>query len=146
MGLPELYAQLYAQLAQQLGSSTTFGSALEAAGAALLGGAWGGVHAADELPERPAQRLTLRVVNTGTRSSGGVHWLACAEHGSRRVFNDPLGSAGAAQRRDLLRRHPDAALADDDAEQQPQERDCGVRALVALAIAAQCGLPAFEAL
>ena len=29
---------------------------------------------------------------------------------------------------------------------ETQERDCGVRALVALAIAAQCGLPAFEAL
>ena len=37
-----------------------------------------------------------RVVNTAETDdgTGGVHWLACAEEGGRRYFNDPLGEAG----------------------------------------------------
>ena len=49
-------------------------------------------------------------------------------------MNDPLGSAGAQQRRHLVALHPEAQWADMDAEQQVDERDCGVRSLVALHI------------
>jgi hypothetical protein len=121
-----------------IGRSTTFSSELESAGAALLGSAWGGVHAADTLPARPSQTLACRVVSTG-----GVHWLACAEEGGRRYFNDPLGTAGREQRAVLHQRYPDAQWADDDSEQAKSEKDCGVRSLVALCIAKDCGIQCY---
>jgi len=114
-----------------VGRSTTFSSDLETAGAALLGSAWGGVHAADTLPTMPSQTLMCRVVNTAETDdgSGGVHWLACAEEGGRRFFNDPLGTAGRKQRAVLHRRYPDAQWAEDDSEQAKSQKDCGVRSL-----------------
>ena len=77
-----------------LGRSTTYSTDIEDAGSALLGSAWGGVHAADTLPPA-AHHLTCRVVNTASTDDGtnGVHWCACVEEGGRRYFNDPLGAA-----------------------------------------------------
>ena len=128
-----------------IGRSTTYSSELESAGAALLGSAWGGVHAADTLPAGPSQTLMCRVVNTAETDdgTGGVHWLACAEEGGRRYFNDPLGTAGREQRAVLHRRYPDAQWAEDDPEQKRSEKDCGVRSLVALCIAKDCGIQCY---
>ena len=128
-----------------LGRSTTYASQIAEAGSILLGHAWGGVHAADTLPTQPAAALTCRVVNTASTDdgSGGVHWLACVEQNGQRYFNDPLGTAGAAQRSSLERRYPDAQWAEMDAEQRRDQRDCGVRALVALVIARDCSVECF---
>jgi len=82
------------------------------------------------------------VVNTDHGSGQGVHWLASLDVAGRRMFNDPLGEAGRDQRRALERLQPHP-FADDDAEQRPDQKDCGVRALVALAIGIHCGPVAF---
>jgi len=42
--------------------------------------------------------------------------------------------------------HPDAVWADLDAEQRREEKDCGVRSLVALDIGLRCGLAEYLAL
>ena len=69
--------------------------------------------------------------------------MACVELNGQRYFNDSLGTAGKQQRADLMRRYPRAQLADDDPEQKKAEKDCGVRALVALCIAKDCGLQCY---
>ena len=82
------------------------------------------------------------VVNTDHGGGQGVHWLAALDVTGRRMFNDPLGVAGRDQRRALERLQPHP-FADDDAEQRPDQKDCGVRSLVALAIGIHCGPAAF---
>jgi hypothetical protein len=86
------------------------------------------------------------VVNTDESTGRGVHWLAAMDVDGRRYFNDSLGMAGAFQRRQLEQLHPEAAFADMDAEQEKHEKDCGVRALVALEIGLRCGLDEYLAL
>ena len=64
----------------------------------------------------------------------------------QRYFNDPLGMIGTKQRRGLEALHPDAEWADLDAEQERHQKDCGVRAMVAVEIGLRCGLEIFMAL
>ena len=75
-----------------------------------------------------------------------MHWLAVMDHDGDRFMNDPLGTVGAAQRRELERLHPNSKWADMDAEQDPAESDCAVRALTTLAIGLHCGVQDFLAL
>ena len=90
--------------------------------------------------------MKFYVVNTDVSTGGGVHWLAAMDVDGKRYFNDPLGMIGAEQRRQLERLHPDAMFADLDNEQEKHEKDCGVRALVALEIGLRCGLDEYLAL
>ena len=95
-------------------------------------------------PETRYLQLVPRamVVNTDKSTGRGVHWLACLDVAGKRFFNDPLGYYGKDQRADLetLQPHP---FEEDDPEQQPQQKDCGVRALVALSIGLRCGVQFF---
>ena len=100
--------------------------------------------ARDNLPAPGHMRVF--VVNTDESTGGGSHWLAAMDVDGQRYFNDPLGMIGAEQRRELEKLHPDAVWADLDAEQEKQQRDCGVRSLVALEIGLRCGLDEFLAL
>ena len=59
-----------------------------------------------------------------------------------RYYNDPLGHYGKQQRAELEKLQP-YIFADDDAEQTPDQQDCGVRALIALMIGVKCGLTCF---
>ncbi len=90
--------------------------------------------------------MRVFVVNTDKSTGGGVHWLAALDVDGRRYFNDPLGHVGAEQRQQLQQLYPAAGWADMDAEQQPHQKDCGVRALVALKIGLECGLTEYLAL
>jgi len=90
--------------------------------------------------------MRVFVVNTDKITGPGVHWLAAFDVDGKRYFNDPLGRVGAEQRRELENLHPNAKWADMDAEQEKHEKDCGVRALVALDIGLKCGLDEYLAL
>ena len=82
------------------------------------------------------------IVNIDDSSGNGIHWIAALDTNNQRYFNDPLGHYGKQQRAELERLQP-YQFAEDDPEQQPEERDCGVRALVAIAIGLRCGLQCF---
>jgi hypothetical protein len=135
---------LYERIAKKLGRSTTYSSEIEKVGSQLLGSNWGGVHAADTLPP-VSENFQCYVCNvaTTTDGSGGIHWLACVDQGGKRYFNDPLGTAGKAQATTLRRLHSGAQWAEMDAEQKKSQKDCGVRALVTLKIAQDCGLQCY---
>ena len=68
------------------------------------------------------------------------------DHEGDRFMNDPLGTVGSAQRRELERLNKNVTWAEMDAEQDPAEADCAVRALTALAIGLHCGTTHFMAL
>ena len=68
------------------------------------------------------------------------------DHEGDRFMNDPLGTVGSAQRRELERLNKNVTWAEMDAEQDPAEADCAVRALTALAIGLHCGTAHFMAL
>ena len=135
---------MYQKYARLLGKRTTYASNIDRVGRQHFGARWGGVVARDTLP--PPGHMRFFVVNTDASTGGGVHWLAAMDVGRQRHFNDPLGMIGADQRRQLERLHPDAVWADLDAEQRREEKDCGVRALVALEIGLRCGLDEYLAL
>ena len=82
------------------------------------------------------------IVNIDDSSGSGIHWIAALDIDKQRYYNDPLGHYGEQQRRELEKLQP-YQFAEDDPEQQPEERDCGVRALIAIAIGLRCGLQCF---
>ena len=135
---------MYQKYARLLGKRTTYSSDIDRIGRQHFGPRWGGVLARDTLP--PPGHMRAYVVNTDASTGRGVHWIAALDVNGQRHFNDPLGMAGAFQRRDLERLHPNATWADLDAEQETWEKDCGVRSLVALDIGLHCGIDAFLAL
>ena len=109
------------------------------------------MHSRDTVPRIPDTGTRLYILNTDTSApppvgQGGVHWLAAIDHDGDRYMNDPLGTVGADQRRELERLHPGAVWADDDPEQEPWQKDCAVRSLVALHIGLHCGIQQFLAL
>eukprot|EP01046_Picozoa_sp_COSAG06_P074031 COSAG06_NODE_22436_length_723_cov_1.421474_1_plen_217_part_10 len=86
-------------------------------------------------------------VNTATDGTGSTIGVTAAE----RHTVDAMGAHYPGQRVESKspdpihkeRRYPDAQLADLDAEQRHDQRDCGVRALVALVIARDCYVECF---
>ena len=90
-------------------------------------------------------RPTAYIVNIDHSTGSGIHWVAALDIGKQRYYNDPLGHFGKQQRAELDRLQP-FPFADDDAEQLPSQKDCGVRALVALAIGLSCGVECFLSL
>ena len=135
---------MYQKYARLLGKRTTYASNIDMVGRQHFGARWGGVVARDTMPAPGHMRFF--VVNTDASTGRGVHWLAAMDVDGQRHFNDPLGMIGAKQRRELEELHPDAVWADLDAEQRREEKDCGVRALVALDIGLRCGLDEYLAL
>jgi len=85
------------------------------------------------------------IVNIDASTGPGIHWVGALDMDGQRYYNDPLGSLGKAQRRELERLQP-YEFADDDPEQMSSQKDCGVRALVALKIGIDCGVDCFLAL
>jgi hypothetical protein len=82
------------------------------------------------------------IVNIDSSTGLGIHWVAALDVGGNIYYNDPLGHYGKQQRRELEKLQP-YQFAEDDPEQQPDQKDCGVRALVALAIGLRCGVHCF---
>ena len=132
---------MYQKYARVLGKRTTYASDIDRVGKQHFGQRWGGVLARDNMPEPGHMRVY--VVNTDKSTGRGVHWIAAMDVQGKRYFNDSLGMAGASQRRQLERLHPNATWAEFDAEQGTWEKDCGVRSLVALDVGLHCGLDAF---
>jgi hypothetical protein len=137
---------LYDEFSARIGSSTTNSGQIDALGQELFGHFWGGVFARDTLPAIHSETRAY-VVNTdhAPRPDGsgkGIHWIACLDMHGNRYLNDPLGHYGRKQRRELEKLQPHQ-FSEDDPEQMPHQKDCGVRALVALVIGVHCGIQCF---
>ena len=85
------------------------------------------------------------IVNIDSSTGPGIHWVAALDVGGNIYYNDPLGHHGKAQRAKLERLQP-YEFAEDDPGQTPEQKDCGVRAFIALVIGVQCGVECFLAL
>ena len=136
---------MYEHFAALLGRGTTYQRDIEKVGSHFFGNHWGGVFARNTMPRISTEHLVY-IANTDRAGGPGVHWLAVMDQDGDRFMNDPLGSVGSRQRRELERLHPNAKWAEMDAEQDPKEADCAVRALTALAIGLHCGVQDFLAL
>ena len=128
---------MYELIVGRIGNQTTYASTLEAEGKRLFGSQFAGVFARDTMPTVQSTP-TAYVVNIDHSTGSGVHWVAALDSNGQRYYNDPLGHYGKQQRAELERLQP-YQFAEDDAEQLPSQKDCGVRALVALAIGLSCG-------
>ena len=103
-----------------MGNQRTSQLQLDEAGRSMFGHNWRGVFASEE----PLPLTGYCLVNTGTRKSGGEHWLA---HG-RGVWYDSFGRS---------------KYGDDsgDAEQRTDEYNCGQRCLAWLSVLHLYGAP-----
>ena len=121
----------------RLGTGTTYASELDREGSRLFGDRWGGVWARDTLPAVSQTRRGY-IVNTDSSTGPGVHFIGVLDDAGRRYFSDPLGSAGRAQRAQLvaLQPHP---FSDDDPEQRIDERTCGPLAMAAVGVGLRYG-------
>ena len=128
-------------IASRIGRTTTYASTLEIEGKRLFGSQFAGVFARNTMPKISNQNMGY-IVNIDDSSGSGIHWVAAIDIDGQRYYNDPLGHHGKQQRSELEKLQP-YQFAEDDAEQMPEERDCGVRALVAIAIGLRCGLQCF---
>ena len=90
--------------------STTNNIELDNLGKKLFGQKWGGVYAADTVPNRVTG---YSIVNLGTMASGGTHWVSQTKNG---YFYDSLEENGKL----------------DDIEQSLMEKNCGQRAMAFL--------------
>jgi hypothetical protein len=84
------------------------------------------------------------IVNIDSSPGPGIHWVAALDIGGQRYYNDPLGNHGKTQRAELEQLQP-YEFAENDPEQTPEQKDCGVRTLVALMIGVHCGVECFLA-
>ena len=104
---------MYQKYVRLLGKRTTYASDIDGVGRQHFGQRWGGVLARDNMP--PPGHMRVFVVNTDESTGRGVHWIAAMDVQGKRYFNDSLGMAGASQRRQLERLHPNATWAELDA-------------------------------
>lgn len=117
---------------------------LEQEGRRLLGRHLGGVWARDTVPWVTHETRAM-IVNIDSSPGPGIHWVAALDIGGQRYYNDPLGNHGKTQRAELEQLQP-YEFAENDPEQTPEQKDCGVRTLVALMIGVHCGVECFLAL
>eukprot|EP01045_Picozoa_sp_COSAG04_P031514 COSAG04_NODE_5858_length_1470_cov_1.499635_2_plen_103_part_00 len=101
---------MYEQFAALLGRGTTYQRDIEKVGQRYFANHWAGVYARNTMPRISTERRVY-IANADRAGGPGVHWLAVMDHDGDRYMNDPLGAAGASQRRELERLHPDSVCA-----------------------------------
>lgn len=125
----KLYGKLLNLTTQLVGKTTTYQNDLLRAGQRVLGSAFAGVFAADNIP-RLNDLKRYAILNLDKSNEAGSHWIAVAHKDGKTFVYDSFGRATAQILPELSRSGNGKTIdAEYDAEQHPKELNCGARAL-----------------
>jgi hypothetical protein len=134
-----LYDHALKRLEEQLGSGVTYGGDLNRVGKQFLGKKFVGVYPADMLPML-SKRCPYAILNLDNSDMPGSHWIAVKYMGrgasdevERCLVYDSFGRKTQRIIPSLAERYA-TVDADDDAEQENREDNCGSRSLAFLII------------
>lgn len=153
---------LYNVVEPLIGNTTTYGSDLEKLAKSLFGIKFLGVFPSDKIPKIKSGYYAI--VNLDEADLKGSHWVAIVGNGGSRVLVydsfgrdarsllpaysknvDLIGTDlhGSKKHREKLKTH---GVLDTDAEQSPDQKNCGARVITALIIFDRFGKNCFMAL
>ena len=128
-----LYDHALKRMEEQLGTGVTYGGDLERVGKEYLGKKFAGVYPADMLPLL-TKKCPYAILNLDKADMPGSHWIAVKYMGGERcLVYDSFGRATQRIIPSLAERYT-TVDADDDAEQENREDNCGSRSLAFLII------------
>ena len=106
-----------------------------------------GVVPRDRIPGRTKHSFLICNLDEADSERGGSHWVCrYVTRQGKVLWHDPLGVEGAEQAEPLVDQLSGVQWTEDDAEQHPDEDNCGQRCLAALRIAKEMGPDAFLSL
>jgi hypothetical protein len=120
---------------KMVGRGTTFGSQLMKAGKTLLGKAFAGVFASDEIPHlKGIQRYAI--LNLDKSWQPGSHWIGLAREGKNDyIIYDSFGRKSSKIVPEVFNKTKGYVIdVDPDPEQKVNEDNCGARSLAWLHI------------
>ena len=128
-----LYDHALKRMEEQLGSGVTYGGDLDRVGKQYLCKKFAGVYPADMLPML-SKKCPYAILNLDNSNEPGSHWIAVKYMGRERcLVYDSFGRKTQRIIPSLAERYT-TVDADDDAEQENREDNCGSRSLAFLII------------
>jgi len=140
--IENIYNRILKEIVEPLvGTDITYDSDLDMAGQSLMGKDFKGVFPSDKLPDFPG----LYIFNVDTSEQSGTHWIATVITPTHTYIYDSFG-------RKSIKLVPHTAKkilgkgklrdTDYDAEQEPEENNCGARCLAWLICCKHLGIEA----
>jgi hypothetical protein len=128
-----LYDYALKRMEEKLGTGVTYGNDLDRIGKVYLGKQFAGVFPADMLPML-SRKCPYAILNLDDSNEPGSHWIAVKYLGQKKcLVYDSFGRKTQRIIPSLAERY-NTVDADNDAEQENREDNCGSRSLAFLVV------------